>query len=248
MLLRKRVIINLMRAYAIAVKHTLRAEPGAYYDDLYPLIRDLPRYCGAPGKERILPMWEQSLDIATRVHDIESGDASPTSTANGFLACAAAIPLAPAQNPPHYGITDYLPVLEIPALICRLFVHSPAAHLARSFSLHRRWLKTTESYVPDGIMEHLHHELEDLVAHGHFRGGWGGAALSFVQQMQSIKDELAILTTTPWAVSAILRVITWLYLLMYGLTAYEACGRWMILGGALLAFGFLEILNISRDL
>jgi ion channel-forming bestrophin family protein len=42
-ILEKRSAINLLLAYAIALKHHLREERGTYYDDLYPLVSHLPR-------------------------------------------------------------------------------------------------------------------------------------------------------------------------------------------------------------
>ncbi|KAJ3344918.1 hypothetical protein HDU91_007517, partial [Kappamyces sp. JEL0680] len=41
--------MNLLLAYAVAVKHHLRGETGPYYEDLYPLIMHLPDF--APGQE-----------------------------------------------------------------------------------------------------------------------------------------------------------------------------------------------------
>lgn len=43
-ILAKRSAINLLLAYAVALKHHLREERGTYYDDLYPLISHLPRH------------------------------------------------------------------------------------------------------------------------------------------------------------------------------------------------------------
>jgi ion channel-forming bestrophin family protein len=42
--LANRSAINLLLAYAIALKHHLREERGTYYDDLYPLVKHLPRH------------------------------------------------------------------------------------------------------------------------------------------------------------------------------------------------------------
>jgi len=62
----KRTIINLVQAFSVSVKHFLRAEPGIYYADLYPLICFLPRYSilppGIPTKDDLLPLWNGSAD------------------------------------------------------------------------------------------------------------------------------------------------------------------------------------------
>jgi hypothetical protein len=68
-----RRLTNLLHAYAVSVKHAFCGESGAYYDDLYQLIRDLPRYAGTRVQKYLLPMRAQSLDIAVHLGDIESG-------------------------------------------------------------------------------------------------------------------------------------------------------------------------------
>jgi hypothetical protein len=67
-LLEQRSVIDLASAYATAVKHSLRGEPGAYYADLYPLIQHLPRHAGssvafADSDENLMPIWRQSRDL-----------------------------------------------------------------------------------------------------------------------------------------------------------------------------------------
>jgi len=43
-ILEKKTAINLVQAYAVAVKHYLRGEDGIYYSDLYHLVKFLPAY------------------------------------------------------------------------------------------------------------------------------------------------------------------------------------------------------------
>ncbi|KAL4080124.1 Bestrophin, RFP-TM, chloride channel-domain-containing protein [Scleroderma yunnanense] len=43
-LVEKKTVINLLEAYAVAVKHYLRKEDNIYYEDLYPFVWFLPRY------------------------------------------------------------------------------------------------------------------------------------------------------------------------------------------------------------
>ncbi|KAJ7069973.1 Bestrophin, RFP-TM, chloride channel-domain-containing protein [Mycena amicta] len=45
----KKTIINLVEAFAVAVKHYLRGEDGIYYQDLYYLVKFLPAYALPPG-------------------------------------------------------------------------------------------------------------------------------------------------------------------------------------------------------
>jgi len=61
----KKSMINLVQAFSVAVKHSLRGETGVYYQDLYPLICFLPRYANAVGPKTdadMLPLWAASED------------------------------------------------------------------------------------------------------------------------------------------------------------------------------------------
>ncbi|KAF8601085.1 UPF0187-domain-containing protein [Ceratobasidium sp. AG-I] len=49
----KRTAINLVEAFSVAVKHYLRGEEGIYYEDLYHLVKFLPRYS---REAKTLPM------------------------------------------------------------------------------------------------------------------------------------------------------------------------------------------------
>ncbi|KAH7104703.1 UPF0187-domain-containing protein [Auriculariales sp. MPI-PUGE-AT-0066] len=48
-LIEKRTVINLIEAFAVAVKHHLRGENGVYYVDLYHLVKMLPAYAMESG-------------------------------------------------------------------------------------------------------------------------------------------------------------------------------------------------------
>jgi predicted membrane chloride channel (bestrophin family) len=86
-LVEKRTMIGLIHAYAVAVKHMLRGEPGVYYEDLYPLISFLPKYSipPAPGtvgsEEDMLPIWRAS-EMVLKPHE-RSRAASPELKASG---------------------------------------------------------------------------------------------------------------------------------------------------------------------
>ncbi|OJA09612.1 hypothetical protein AZE42_01405 [Rhizopogon vesiculosus] len=48
-LIEKKTVINLLEAYAVAVKHYLRGEDGINYEDLHPLVSFLPSYYSLPA-------------------------------------------------------------------------------------------------------------------------------------------------------------------------------------------------------
>ncbi|KAI5824652.1 UPF0187-domain-containing protein [Schizophyllum commune Tattone D] len=49
MMIEKKTVINLLEAYAVAVKHYLRGEDGIFYTDLYYLVKFLPAYALPSG-------------------------------------------------------------------------------------------------------------------------------------------------------------------------------------------------------
>ncbi|EMD31931.1 hypothetical protein CERSUDRAFT_119262 [Gelatoporia subvermispora B] len=78
----KKSMINLVQAFSVAVKHMLRGEGGVYYEDLYPLVCFLPRYCHDKGatEDDMLPMWKASaMDVEKhqRAYTLTSRNVSP---------------------------------------------------------------------------------------------------------------------------------------------------------------------------
>jgi putative membrane protein len=75
-------------SYLLCYQHFLRAEPGIYYADLYPLICFLPRYAvqppAVPTKDDLLPLWNDTVegdsvfDNPTGVTSARSGRSTTT--------------------------------------------------------------------------------------------------------------------------------------------------------------------------
>ncbi|KAJ7093443.1 UPF0187-domain-containing protein [Mycena belliarum] len=71
----KKTMVNLVQAFSVAVKHFLRAEPGVYYEDLYPLVAFLPRYANLDGPVTaadMLPLWHASEDEEFPLHTAQA--------------------------------------------------------------------------------------------------------------------------------------------------------------------------------
>ena len=62
-LVEKKTVINLIEAFAVAVKHYLRGEEGVYYVDLYHLVKYLPAYALPAGLPSVVDL--SSLDGAS---------------------------------------------------------------------------------------------------------------------------------------------------------------------------------------
>lgn len=83
-LIEKKSVVNLLEAYAVAVKHYLRGEDGIYYTDLYYLVKFLPAYAlpaGIPSQIDLTrvdlsePQGTHGAALAS-VQSATSGDAS----------------------------------------------------------------------------------------------------------------------------------------------------------------------------
>lgn len=62
-LLEKKTALNLVEAYAVAVKHYLRGEEGIYYVDLYHLVKYLPQYALPAGMPSQADLGDSAEDM-----------------------------------------------------------------------------------------------------------------------------------------------------------------------------------------
>ncbi|KAF8590756.1 UPF0187-domain-containing protein [Ramaria rubella] len=129
-IIEKRSMINLVQAFSVAVKHFLRAEPGIYYEDLYPLVSFLPRHHIHPTSEPtvhdILPIWSEheklsqsprgsptptpSLTLTSKKHKYRNDSFDPE---KALPRVNSDVPLRGARNPPKPTVYDYVPLLLI---------------------------------------------------------------------------------------------------------------------------------------
>ncbi len=59
--------INLLIAYAVAIKHHLRDEKGIYYEDLYPLLAHIPEYAKEDSSKRLDTMDNLPLELSYHI-------------------------------------------------------------------------------------------------------------------------------------------------------------------------------------
>ncbi|OAX42857.1 UPF0187-domain-containing protein [Rhizopogon vinicolor AM-OR11-026] len=99
-LIEKKTVVNLLEAYAVAVKHYLRGEDGINYEDLHPLVSFLPSYYSLPA---IIPpanlpeLHRRPTNASThsrRSHDV------PASPGPGTRAAGTHIPLSTIPEVP----------------------------------------------------------------------------------------------------------------------------------------------------
>ncbi|KAJ7058457.1 UPF0187-domain-containing protein [Mycena amicta] len=256
----KKTMLNLVQAFSVSAKHLLREEPGAYYDDLYPLISCLPRFLDMQKRTQtpadILPLWAACDD--ERFALLESAECrSPSSHEKYESSLAkhgrhprrtktfdpeAALahvpvhrPLAPARNAPKIGFFD-------------CFSCSCGGKRQKSKLKGVRPLE--DSNVPFEITIYLSSYLAYLL-----RNAWllPAPAGGFFTNISILQDTLANLeriasTPLPFAYQAHLRMSLWLYLLFLPFQVVGLLGYMTIPGTAFAAFLFLGFLEIGQEI
>lgn len=125
-MLEKRTMVNVIQAFSVSMKHFLRAEPGIYYEDLYPLVCFLPRFVSeqslssashartpdheGPGKLKNdeLPLWYRSNPpkIHRKLNRQKTFDPEKV-----LPSISSEVPLLPARNPPKLTFWVFFPFL-----------------------------------------------------------------------------------------------------------------------------------------
>ena len=117
--------------YSSLFQHFLRDEPGAYYQDLYPLISFLPRHANGVNGE-LLPLWreaagegkpvdspatelgrEASEDSSMREEKLKGRKGKHVDLELALPHVYSDRPLLPARNPPVTSAYDYIPLLRL---------------------------------------------------------------------------------------------------------------------------------------
>ncbi|KAJ2932541.1 hypothetical protein H1R20_g4565, partial [Candolleomyces eurysporus] len=102
----KRMALDLIYGFALAVKHHLRGETGIYYEDLYPLVRPLHDHEHTADDDQIhastsaLPSPRRGHRITTKVSAAQSGIPSAVSEAPPSPQIFAPQPFLPQQFVP----------------------------------------------------------------------------------------------------------------------------------------------------
>ena len=135
----------------------LRAEPGVYYEDLYPLVCVLPRYAYTTDGSKpndLLPMWQASLtgrrsdwkpptlkksatslSVSVTLDEVEKQGWHSTSRFRaGFdpekvlPTVYSDVPLRPSRNPPSEGFFTYFPIFRPFKRVGKIFSRDNETH------------------------------------------------------------------------------------------------------------------------
>jgi putative membrane protein len=140
----------------IYLQHFLRAEPGIYYEDLYPLVSFLPRHSMQPAMEPTahdaLPMWNDHETLSQKARSFAASTPSSTISSKSskrrkdyfdpekaLPQVDSEVPLRAARNPPKATVYDYIPFL----LLFKPIISGP-------HRLYRLIFKKREDFLLDG--------------------------------------------------------------------------------------------------
>ncbi|KAJ7603592.1 UPF0187-domain-containing protein [Roridomyces roridus] len=271
----KKSMINLVQAFSVAVKHSLRGETGVYFQDLYSLICFLPRYANAAGTGAdMLPLWAASEDdeyplsgarppppsreATIAVPSSEDGKSSPNSwfrrkPSSRQNSMDPEKALADVQSHRPLGPARDPPPASIydyfPFLrIFSIFVR-PFRKSNKKYKRDAfgRKIKPSfsESNVPIEVAVYLNKLFEQWLAQP-------ALATGLMNNIASLQDTMANLerignTPLPFAYQAHLRMSLWLYLLFLPFQVVSTMHYLIIPGTAFASFLLLGFLEIGIE-
>ncbi|EMD36566.1 hypothetical protein CERSUDRAFT_95853 [Gelatoporia subvermispora B] len=98
-IIEKKTVINLIEAFAVAVKHYLRGEDGVYYVDLYHLVKYLPSYALPAGIPSASVVNIADLSESPTMRNSESEQFEVVSTEQGETPAATGVSKRSLQLP-----------------------------------------------------------------------------------------------------------------------------------------------------
>lgn len=113
-LIEKKSAVNLLEAFAVAVKHYLRGEDGIYYEDLYHLVKFLPAYA--------LPSTIPSAVDLNRTSSMTDG--VPASPRSGHFHGSGLTRRAPAPDELPFPTTAPTPSLRVATFATEKTLHA----------------------------------------------------------------------------------------------------------------------------
>ncbi|GMK56835.1 hypothetical protein CspeluHIS016_0306750 [Cutaneotrichosporon spelunceum] len=104
-IIEKKTVVQLGLAFAVAVKHYLRNEPGIFYEDLYCLVSFIPSLSFPSG------ITTEYANVAPHLPMLSAGPIRPIAyrQASADTGKTQPVLLFPAENPPRFRVSDLWP-------------------------------------------------------------------------------------------------------------------------------------------
>ncbi|KAG1734207.1 Bestrophin, RFP-TM, chloride channel-domain-containing protein [Suillus paluster] len=180
-LVEKKSVVNLLEAYAVAVKHYLRGEDGIFYEDLYHLVKFLPSYALPPTIPSVADL-NAPRDSTSTSNDVPASPQSGRFHGSGLTKRVAApgqLPLPttaptpslrvttfatentlridgpPAMNPPKYSLFDLFPFSLLVRMLTKNGVDVKGKRAARMRAAMRNYRGKNSYNIPLEISLYL---------------------------------------------------------------------------------------------
>ncbi|KAG8825973.1 hypothetical protein FRC19_010052 [Serendipita sp. 401] len=271
-LVEKKTVLNLLEAFAVALKHYLRGEEGTHYEDLYPLIKFLPAYALPAGYEVQWPDPRHkqadptSFTSPVQEYGHEQGLPAPVTMKQRGPAIHATplvdekyrsnstssktdpqniIYLAPSRNPPPYHIFDFWPFY----LFVRSLQKDGKALKGRKALRDRAKNRDGSDNVPLEITLYLSSYVAALQERG-LDGLVGGTILGALGNLVDALTglERILSTPVPWAYQVHLWTITLIWLFALPFQILKPLGWLTIPGCSLAAFAYCGLMKCAEEL
>ncbi|GAA5831208.1 hypothetical protein JCM11251_007795 [Rhodosporidiobolus azoricus] len=276
-LIEKRTMLGLIQAFSAATKHYVRGESGIYYEDLFHLVKALPKYSFPSGietsdefsREALTGLWRAPLpDGTTAIPVTSTGRREPLSASVGTTSstdsyCASNVDLEKATNGSAIGVLgkdgktrriELLPAYNAP--------EKGLTHYAPIFLLFRPILKLVRgdknkrikpliaTNIPLELLLFLNGYINTSIRRGTLATPLIGVIFGYTN---SLADALATMervlsSPLPFAYGVHLRAVTYVFLLFLPFQTYALLGYLSILAEFIAAVVFLGFLQLGTDM
>jgi len=249
----KRTVLDLLEAFAFALKHHLREEPGPYYEDLYPLLMAIEN---SPYHQHREPNDSTFSPVADVSHLPNVPPAGTYGTFESSMEAGAGAPLLPSSAPkaPKKAMS-LIPFYEwlSGAKAVANGVHNktdPQLVQEEISTKHHPKLAGGGGNIPLEIIRCLAEWAGTIEDRGTCSGPAMGNMIGCITALEDCLTALERILTTPlpFVYSAHIRHTVWLYLFTMSFQLTDTFGYITIPGVAVASFLFLGFLAAGEEL
>ncbi|GAA5984267.1 hypothetical protein JCM11641_005897 [Rhodosporidiobolus odoratus] len=276
-LIEKRTMLGLLQAFSVAIKHYVRSESSIFYDDLYDLVKALPKYSfpsgieddmGNMNRENLAGIWRSPAPDGTTVIPIATSTARQSHSLDASLGCSTSSTLSGSHIDLEKGTHSEIGALGKDGKIRKIKLtpgYNPPerglAHYAPIFLLlqpiirffsheQRRNKSVSATNIPLEIHLFLSGYIATSIRRGTLAAPLVGVAMGYHNQLA---DSLAIIervlsTPLPFAYKVHLRAVTYVFLVFLPFQIFASLGYLTILAEFVAAVVFLGFQEIAEQM
>ncbi|BGP13172.1 hypothetical protein JCM10213_000248 [Rhodosporidiobolus nylandii] len=270
-LIEKRTMLGLLQAFSVAVKHYVRGESGIFYEDLYDLVKMLPKYSFPSGiedpdgltREALTGLWRSPMPDGTTVIPVAAAGARSTAA---LSASAGTTTSTLSSGDLEKGSIDDLGALPKDSKIRQIqlapgynppkrglthyapifLLLKPLVRLVRKRRDQKQVKGVASTNIPLEIHLFLSGYLNAVIRRGTLSAPLVGVAFTYLNQLADAlaTSERVLSTPLPFAYGVHLRAVTYAFLVFLPFQIYAALGWLTVLAqfvAAVVFLGFLEL-------